>query len=98
VSESHPTEKPSFEFWTTPNRRDAMHIESSIRDFSDGSGRVWLAYQAIAVNGTRRAVPWVTFIQLATGERRSGRAVGALTAMDDGELSELLESFGSSTD
>jgi len=72
-----------------------MHIESSIRDFSDGTGRVWLAYQAIAVNGTRRAVPWVTFIQLATGERLSGRATGALTSMDDRELGELLESFRS---
>jgi hypothetical protein len=75
-----------------------MHIESSIRDFSDGTGRVWLAYQAIAVNGTRRAVPWVTFIQLATGERRSGRAAGALTTMDDRELSELLDSLPSSAD
>lgn len=72
-----------------------MHIESSIRDFADGTGRVWLAYQAIAVNGTRRAVPWVTFIQPATGERLSGRAAGAVTHMDDRELTALLESFRS---
>ena len=67
-----------------------MHIESSIRDFADGTGRVWLqrADDVCKLLG-------VTFIQLATGERLSGRAAGAVTHMDDRELTALLESFRS---
>jgi hypothetical protein len=74
-----------------------MHLESSIRDFSDQTGRLWLAYQAIAVNGCRRAVPWVTFIQLTTGERISGRTTQAVTEMADADLKLLLEELRRAT-
>ena len=68
-----------------------MQLESTIRDFADRSGRMWLAYQAVAVNGTRRAVPWVTFIQLATGDRVSGRTQRPVMEMDERDLASLLE-------
>lgn len=68
-----------------------MQLESTIRDFADRSGRMWLAYQAIAVNGTQRAVPWVTFVQLATGERVSGPTHRPVTDMDEADLASLLD-------
>jgi hypothetical protein len=71
----------------------AMHIESSIRDFADGMGRLWLAWQAVAVNGSRNAVPWVTFIQPTTGERVSGRTSRTVMEMDENDLTRLLESL-----
>jgi len=74
-----------------------MHVESTIRDFADRTGRLWLAFQAIAVNGTRRAVPSVTFIQLATGERISGVTARAVAEMDESDLATLLESLRQET-
>lgn len=74
-----------------------MHLESTIRDFADGTGRLWLAYQAIAVNGTQRAVPWVTFVQLATGERVSGPTERPVTEMDETALTSLLEELRKAT-
>jgi hypothetical protein len=68
-----------------------MQLESTIRDFADRRGRMWLAWQAIAVNGTQRAVPWVTFVHLATGERVSGPTQRAVTEMDESDLALLLE-------
>jgi len=70
-----------------------MHLESTVRDFADRKGRMWVAFQAIAVNGTRRAVPWVTFVHLATGERISGPIEQAVTTMDESDLAELLENL-----
>jgi len=74
-----------------------MHLESTIRDFADQAGRLWLAYQAIAVNGNRRAVPWVTFVQLATGERVSGPTTRPVTEMSELDLSGLLEDLRRAT-
>jgi len=68
-----------------------MQLESTIRDFADRTGRVWLAYQAVAVNGTQRVVPWVTFVQLATGERVSGRIARSVADMNESDLSSLLD-------
>jgi hypothetical protein len=70
-----------------------MQLESTIRDFADRTGRVWLAYQAIAMNGTQRIVPWVTFVQLATGERVSGRIARSVAEMDESDLASLLETL-----
>lgn len=74
-----------------------MQLESTIRDFADRSGRMWLAYQAIAVNGTQRAVPWVTFVQLATGERVSGPTQRPVTDMDESDLASLLDDLRQAT-